>query len=78
MKKEKISKDVLGLHGLANHSALRKMSTKRLRELLGQTYDMRKNSPKTSSPSGSSANDYIDEWISVVEEELRQRGQPIL
>lgn len=73
MKKEKIPNDGTGLHGLADHSALRKMSTKRLQELLNQTYDMRQDSPKTSPSLGSVANDYINEWISVVEEELQHR-----
>ena len=56
-------------HGLADHKALRKMGTDRLKELLDQTHEMRKDRLK-SSPS---VNNYIDEWITVVEEELHRR-----
>ena len=77
MKNEKISKNGIGLHGLADHSALRKMSTKRLQELLDQTYEMRKNSPETSLSTVSSGNDYVDEWISVVLEELKHRENKV-
>ena len=77
MRKEKISQDGIGLHGLADHSALRKMSTKRLKELLDQTYEMRKDNPKTNPLFVSTSNDYINEWISVVEEELEYRSNKI-
>ena len=62
------------LYDLADSKELRKMGSERIRELLDQTYEMRKDSPKTCTSSGSSANDYIDEWISVVVEELQHRG----
>ena len=59
-------------HGLADHKALRKMGTERLKELLDQTYEMRKDRLK-STPSASPSVHYIDEWITVVEEELHRR-----
>ena len=60
-------------HGLADHKALRKMGTERLKELLDQTYEMRKDRLKSSLSVSPSVNNYIDEWITVVEEELHRR-----
>ena len=60
-------------HGLADHKALRKMGTERLKELLDQTYEMRKDRLKSRPSASPSVNNYIDEWITVVEEELHRR-----
>ena len=60
-------------HGLADHQALRKMGTERLKELLDQTYEMRKDRLTSQQSVNSSSNNYIDEWINVVEEELERR-----
>ena len=60
-------------HGLADHKALRKMGTERLKELLDQTYEMRKDRLKSTPSASPSVNHYIDEWITVVEEELHRR-----
>ena len=46
-EKHKID-DEVNPHGLADHKALRKMGTERLKELLDQTYEMRKDRLKSS------------------------------
>ena len=72
-EKHKIDGEV-NPHGLADHKALRKMGTERLKELLDQTYEMRKDRLKSShSAKNPSFNNYIDEWITVGEEELHRR-----
>ena len=67
MTEEEMKTDDLNIHGLSDHKALRKMGTERLKELLDQTYEMRKDRFKLNETSSTSANDYIDEWITVVE-----------
>ena len=64
-EKHKID-DEVNPHGLADHKALRKMGTERLKELLDQTYEMRKNRLKSTPSASPSVNHYIDEWITVV------------
>ena len=49
------------------------MGTERLKELLDQTYEMRKDRLKSTPSASPSVNNYIDEWITVVEEELHRR-----
>ena len=53
-EKHKID-DEVNPHGLADHKALRKMGTERLKELLDQTYEMRKDRlnpvPRQALPS---------------------------
>ena len=66
-EKHKID-DEVNPHGLADHKALRKMGTERLKELLDQTYEMRKDRLKSTPSASPSVNHYIDEWITVVEE----------
>ena len=61
-EKHNIDDDV-NPHGLADHKALRKMGTERLKELLDQTYEMRKDRLKSSPSASPSVNHYIDEWI---------------
>ena len=73
MTEEEMKTDDLNIHGLSDHKALRKMGTERLKELLDQTYEMRKDRLKLNEASSTFANDYIDEWITVVEEELQRR-----
>ena len=68
--------------GLNDHRELRKMGSDRIRQLLDQTYELRKNKPKTNISTGNSMvhyvwNDYIDEWISVVEKELLHRENKV-
>ena len=71
-EKQKMDGDV-NPHGLADHKALRKMGTERLKELLDQTYVMRIERLKSTPSASPSVNHYIDEWITVVEEELHRR-----
>ena len=73
MTKEENKTNGVNIHGLADHQALRKMGTERLKELLDQTYEMRKDRLTSQQSVNSSSNNYIDEWINVVEEELERR-----
>ena len=72
-KEENKTDGDINIHGLADHQALRKMGTERLKELLDQTYEMRKDRLTSQQSVNSSSNNYIDEWINVVEEELEPR-----
>ena len=72
-KEENKTDGDINIHGLADHQALRKMGTERLKELLDQTYEMRKNHLASKQSINSSSNNYINEWINVVEEELERR-----
>ena len=72
-KEENKTDGDINIHGLADHQALRKMGTERLKELLDQTYEMRKDRLASQQSVNSSSNNYIDEWINVVEEELERR-----
>ena len=67
-EKHKID-DEVNPHGLADHKALRKMGTERLKELLDQTYEMRKDRLKSTPSASPSVNHYLDEW------DHRRRGR---